>query len=251
MGPIEEDHSSGLKKTIGGVIVLPSGHKMIRLKREPKPITKIRAKMCCTCQECTILCPRNAIGHAISPAKMMTYSWMMDDIVRRIEENDLDEFAEQMVFESLLCCQCGVCEQYACIFGLAPNKVYAMIKAAIQRAGLQKYDFKKMPQYDGPWFNYRKLPALVYARKLELEHYITKTEFKPLGSIEPKEVRISLGQHIGAPAQAVVKKGDTVRTGDLIGEIPSDSLGARVHASIDGTVADVSENDIVIRGGKG
>ena len=64
----------------------------------------------------------------------------------------------------------------------------------------------------------------------------------------PRKVRIPLRQHIGAPATAVVKAGDNVRTGDVIGEIAENALGARVHASIDGRVEAVLENCIVIGG---
>ena len=248
MGPIGDVNDS-IDKRIGGVIVLPADHTMIRLKREPVRITKQRAKMCCTCQECTILCPRNAIGHPISPAKMMTYSWFIDEIIRKIEAHDIDEFIERMVFESLLCCQCGVCEQYACIFGLAPNKVYALVKSAIGRAGL-KFDFSKAPVNEHALFEHRKLPALTYARKLGLEPYLGHTGFEPLGSFMPSRVRVPLKQHLGAPAVAVVKTGDRVKTGDVIGEIPEKGLGARVHASIDGRVEMVSESGIVIGSGR-
>jgi hypothetical protein len=33
-----------------------------------------------------------------------------------------------------------------------------------------------------------------------------------------------------------------VKKGDLIGEIPDGALGARIHASIDGTVESVGDN---------
>ena len=232
-------------KRCGGVIVLPVDHIMVILKNQPVRITKHRAKMCCTCQECTILCPRNAIGHAISPAKMMSYSWFVDEIIRKIEAHDLNEFTEKMIFESLLCCQCGICEQYACIFGLSPNKVYALIRDAIRRAGLT-YDFSKMAMHDGAMYPYRKLPALTYARKLDLERYLVHTDLAPAGSFMPVRVKIPLRQHIGAPAAAVVQKGDTVTKGDVIGEIPEGKLGARVHASIDGRVGEVTGEYIVI-----
>ena len=184
------------------------------------------------------------MGHPIFPAKNMSYSWFIDDTLRRIENNDLDPFTEVMISEALLCCQCGVCEQYACIFGLSPNKVYAMIQDAIAKAGL-KFDFSDRP-IDGKTFEYRKIPALTYARKLELEKYLVHTGFNPLGSYMPEKVSIPLSQHIGAPAEPVVKAGDMVKTGDLIGEIPSGALGARIHASIDGSVEEVSDKHIVI-----
>jgi Na+-translocating ferredoxin:NAD+ oxidoreductase RnfC subunit len=249
MGPIVSADDS-VTKTIGGVIVLPADHTLIKLKCEPVRVTKLRAKMCCTCQECTILCPRNALGHPISPAKMMTYSWHIDEIIRRIEHHELDSFTEQMIVEALLCCQCGLCEQYACIFGLAPNKVYALVRDAIGRSGLQ-IDFSEKPAHEGEMFNYRKLSTMALARKLDLERYIVHTEFKPSGSLMPKTVRIPLLQHIGVPAVPVVNAGDMVKTGDTIGEIPDGKLGARVHASIDGRVGNVTETYIEISAGNG
>lgn len=233
-----------IAKTMGGVIVLPSDHTMILLKKQPVRITKQRAKMCCTCQECTILCPRNAMGHPIFPGKNMSYSWYIDETLRRIENNELDPFMEQMISEALLCCQCGICEQYACIFGLSPNKVYAMIKNAITKAGL-KFDFSNRP-LDDKTFEYRKIPALTYARKLGLEPYIVHTDFEPLGSYIPEKVHIPLCQHLGVPAEPVVKAGDIVKTGDLIGEIPSGALGARIHSSIDGRIEKVTDKHIII-----
>ena len=55
----------------------------------------------------------------------------------------------------------------------------------------------------------------------------------------PAQVVVPLSQHIGAPAQAVVKAGDRVKCGDVIGEIPEQGLGARIHASMDGVVKSV------------
>jgi len=236
-----------ITKTIGGVIVLPADHVVIRLKRQPVRVTKLRARMCCTCQECTILCPRNALGHPISPAKMMTYSWHIDEIIRKIEHHDLDDFTKQMVSEALLCCQCGLCELYACIFGLAPNKIYALVNDAIKRSGL-KFDLANMVMHEGSMFNYRKLPALTLARKLCLERYLVHTGFEPLGSLMPKTVSIPLSQHIGVPAEPIVKAGDKVETGMLIGKIPDGKTGACVHASIDGRIRDVTGRYIVIDG---
>ncbi|MDA8165917.1 MAG: electron transport complex subunit RsxC [Desulfobacteraceae bacterium] len=51
----------------------------------------------------------------------------------------------------------------------------------------------------------------------------------------PDELEIILGQHIGAPCTPLVKKGDTVAEGDLIGEVTK-GLGSPIHASSAGTV---------------
>lgn len=51
----------------------------------------------------------------------------------------------------------------------------------------------------------------------------------------PKQVIIPLGQHIGAPAQAVVKKGDIVKVGTLIAK-SGGFVSANIHSSVSGKV---------------
>ena len=47
---------------------------------------------------------------------------------------------------------------------------------------------------------------------------------------------------LGKPAEALCKVGDSVKAGQLIAEIPEGALGARVHASITGTVESVGDS---------
>lgn len=54
---------------------------------------------------------------------------------------------------------------------------------------------------------------------------------------QPSRVAIPLQQHIGAPCKPLVTKGDTVKTGQMIGE-PVGVMSAAVHASISGQVVD-------------
>lgn len=54
----------------------------------------------------------------------------------------------------------------------------------------------------------------------------------------PKTVTIPLSQHIGAPAIAVVNKGDSVKVGDLIGK-SGGFISANVHSSVSGTVKSI------------
>ena len=56
----------------------------------------------------------------------------------------------------------------------------------------------------------------------------------------PPRVIIPLSQHIGAPAKAVVAKGDHVRIGQVIGEAGG-FVSAPVHASVSGTVVAVDD----------
>ncbi|MGL1901524.1 MAG: electron transport complex subunit RsxC [Fibrobacterales bacterium] len=56
----------------------------------------------------------------------------------------------------------------------------------------------------------------------------------------PKQVSIPLSQHIGAPASALVKKGDTVKVGTPIGQAAG-FISANIHSSVSGTVAKIEE----------
>lgn len=56
----------------------------------------------------------------------------------------------------------------------------------------------------------------------------------------PETVRIPMSMHIGKPAKVAVKRGDTVKVGQLIGEADG-FISAPVHSSVSGTVAKIEE----------
>ena len=65
------------------------------------------------------------------------------------------------------------------------------------------------------------------------------TESKPIEDIDiPKRVVVPLQQHLGAPSEAIVKKGDEVRTGQPISEAKG-FVSVPSHASITGKVTAV------------
>lgn len=59
-------------------------------------------------------------------------------------------------------------------------------------------------------------------------------------AVLPKQVIIPLAQHIGAPAAAVVAKGDEVKVGTLIAKA-NGFVSANIHSSVSGKVAKVDE----------
>ena len=87
---------------------------------------------------------------------------------------------------------------------------------------------------------FRKVPVSQLIARLGLSDYDAEAPFVP-GDYAPKRVRIPLKQHAGAPASPVVREGQAVRRGELIGDIPAGQLGARVHASIGGRVTAISD----------
>jgi electron transport complex protein RnfC len=56
----------------------------------------------------------------------------------------------------------------------------------------------------------------------------------------PEHVIVPLHQHTGAPAEAVVQKGDEVKAGQLIGQAKG-YVSANIHASICGTVKEIKD----------
>ncbi len=61
---------------------------------------------------------------------------------------------------------------------------------------------------------------------------------------DPQVVVIALQQHIGAPCEPLVKKGDSVEVGQRIGE-PVSFISAPVHSSVSGIVKDVVSKEIL------
>ncbi|HWP97132.1 MAG TPA: electron transport complex subunit RsxC [Syntrophomonadaceae bacterium] len=73
------------------------------------------------------------------------------------------------------------------------------------------------------------------------ETHKTPTEGKAIESNAlPLKVILPVSQHIGAPAVPIVKKGDTVKKGQLIAEGRA-PVSSNVHATISGKVAEVSD----------
>ena len=55
----------------------------------------------------------------------------------------------------------------------------------------------------------------------------------------PEHVVIPMSMHIGAPAEPVVKKGDTVMVGTVIGKAGG-FVSANIYSSVSGTVQDIA-----------
>ena len=79
-------------------------------------------------------------------------------------------------------------------------------------------------------------------RGVHAPHLKNTAGHKPEILPTPAEVRIPMLMHMGAPAKPVVKVGDEVKVGQLIGEAAG-FVSAPVHASVSGKVKSVSEFD--------
>ncbi len=227
MGPLASpDAENVVTRTLGGVLVLPASHTLVRHAELPMEQARTRAKsVCIQCRTCTDLCPRHLLGHPIYPHLTM----------RAFASGN------RLEASAMLCMECGICELYACPMGLNPRRVQQQQKAALRSAGEKPvFQLKDPPALA----EYLQAPsgrvlARIQAACYDIPVPDTATE------VSAPLVCIPLKQHIGVPASPCVAAGDRVQRGDTIGRMADGALGADVHASICGTVVKI-ENGIVV-----
>ena len=230
MGPLApEGGESVVTKTLGGVLVLPREHTLVRHAELSMEQARVRARSACIqCRTCTDLCPRHLLGHPIYPHLTMRAF---------AAGNRLEPSA-------MLCMECGVCELYACPMGLNPRRIQQTQKAQLRAAN------------ERPSFALQAPPALAEYHQAPSGRVLARINAAKYDMPVPDEaieastdlVCIPLKQHIGAPAEACVAVGDAVRRGDVIGRMADGALGADVHASICGKVERIENGVVVIRG---
>ncbi len=220
-----------VQKATSGIVVLPSDHPVILKKKlEIRDIVRRAKAACIQCFYCTEMCPRYLLGHRLEPHKIMrsaSYGRADTDILT----------------QAILCCECGICELYACPMFLSPREMNAILRLKFGEEGVSwpgpERELEAYSTREG-----RKIPMSRLISRLGIREYdrpAPLVEMKP----EPGQVRIPLSQHTGIPASPVVKAGDTVEKGQLVGEIPEKRLGARVHASIRGRVTRIDDSVVI------
>ncbi|EFI41984.1 electron transport complex subunit RsxC [Peptoniphilus sp. oral taxon 386] len=76
---------------------------------------------------------------------------------------------------------------------------------------------------------------------VHMDEHKTLTEHVPIERMpDPEIVYIPMSQHIGAPCSPVVKKGDIVKVGQVVGNSEA-YISAAVHASVSGTVKSIEK----------
>ena len=153
-----------------------------------------------------------------------------------------------MFLNTFFCSSCGLCENYSCPQGLSPRSLIADYKAGLRKAGVKvPGDAALSPVKESR--EYRKVPEERLAARLGLSGYDKDAPLQPDDYWRKEQhihkVKIMLGQHIGIPAAATVKKGDTVNIGECIAR-PAEGLSVGIHASVDGVVQEVSGSFITI-----
>lgn len=236
-GPMTGRIVSGFEtvtKTSNAVLVMPSNAYIV-LKRSSKIQVDMKRAMaaCCQCQMCTDLCPRHLLGHPIQPHAFMrsASSGVTSDI--------------EPYMGTMFCSQCGLCEMYSCFQSLSPRTLIGECKSGLRKNGVPIPKGIEAKPTDLQRDN-RRVPMSRLTARLGLSKYNVPAPLKD-ELLMPAQVKIQLTQHIGAPCAAVVKAGDSVAAGQVIGTADNSKLGVNIHASITGTVVDVNDKFVTIK----
>lgn len=220
-------------KTTNAVLVLPESLPLVQKKLSKTAIDMKRAmSACCQCSYCTSLCPRNLLGHPIDPSAFMyaASNGITNDAVPYLN--------------SAFCSGCGLCEMYSCGQGLSPRMLLTACKSSLRAKGVKPPKSPEMHFVDNARPN-RMIPLSRLRSRLGLDPY-NKSAPVAEKEIKVKKLKILLSQHIGAPATAIVSKGDKVEAGQIIAAAAENALSVNIHASLSGTVAEVNNKSITI-----
>lgn len=236
MGPLLYNKESYVTKKTKGLVVLPEDHDLIGKKNHEMRAAKTWNKSACEqCRMCTDLCPRALLGHSTVPHKM----------VRAMSVSNIVPLEE--VTASQTCCQCNLCEYFSCPAGINPKMANTYFMVKLRSEGIRhvpRDSFKPHSMRD-----YRLVPSKRLMGRINILDYDKPAPLEEEMEYMPEVVGISLGAHVGAPAEALVKVGDKVTCGQKIAQTADDKLGASVHSSIDGVVESVTRGVILIRRG--
>ncbi|NLC31723.1 MAG: hypothetical protein GX781_00285 [Clostridiales bacterium] len=227
---LQQGEAAVVTKTCGGILVFPKEHLLVNRAELSIAHMRSRAKTCCIqCRYCTDLCPRFLLGHPIYPHLTMR-SFAMDG---KPEPS------------AVLCMECGICELFACPMGLSPRRIQQLEKEALCTQS-SDMSFSMIKSQQDTRLG-RQVPSQRMAARVDVDQYEFDTP-QEVYTVAPGQVNIPLKQHIGVSAKAAVSQGEHVRCGQVIGIMQGESLGAYVHASIDGVVGEVSDAVLIIGG---
>lgn len=230
---MEQAAEAVVTKTTSGLLVLPEDSALGNANKVSLLHMKNRAASACIqCSYCTQLCPRNLLGHPLEPHKIMRKMAIGNDVTQLLDDPDIRSAS--------LCCQCGVCELYACPMGLQPRRVNGILKDALAKAAI-RYPKGEGAREVPAERKLRRIPTKRAASRAGVLQYMGNT-LDQLLECQPEEVKLMLNQQIGTPGQPVVGIGDHVTAGQLVAKCPDGKMGANLHASITGKVTALGDS---------
>lgn len=219
-------------KTSNAILVMPENHYVVTRRQVKTSIGMKRAmSACCQCRMCSDLCPRRQLGYPIEPSEFM----------RAASSGTVSNTAAML--NTFFCSQCGVCEMFACNQLLSPKTLIGEYKNLLRQNGV------KMPARELREVSDKRKDRLVSMGRLTARLNLTK--YNKDANLDEKKidtnrVKIMMSQHIGAPAEPIVKAGDNVKAGDIIGKAKDNALSVNIHASVSGKAVEVNAKYIVI-----
>ena len=195
-------------------------------------MSRIGKSACDQCSYCTEFCPRYLLGYDVQPHKVMRSLGFT-----LAGSSNWNQWAE-------LCCACGICTLYAC-----PGS--ALSQRGVRRGQGQPEGRRHQvhagearvgaPDEGIPAYSAVDAAEAARPRGLGVRRAVSRAP-----SPSPAKVRIKLKQHAGVPATPIVGVGDAVRRGQPLARVGERELGATIHASIDGTVREMTKDAIDI-----
>jgi len=232
MGQTTDDLDTPVTKTSTGVVILPRDHHIIERKLKPNKIqAKIGKSACDQCRYCTEYCPRFLLGYAVEPHQVMrTLAFTATG-------------AEYFNQWAAMCCSCGLCTLFSCPEELYPKEACDDAKTEMRRAQIKwtgPMDPQPHPMLDG-----RRVPVKTLTKKLHVQDYDLPAPLMPQ-TISPTRLVLPLKQSAGTACLPKVKAGDRVTANQVIGEPAPNALGAILHAPLNATVREVTDQEIIL-----
>jgi Na+-translocating ferredoxin:NAD+ oxidoreductase RnfC subunit len=223
----------GLGKADGGLIVLAADHPLITQGAQSIEHVVAGAKsLCIQCSMCTEMCPRFLIGHQIRPHRVMR------SVATGSGSTDL--------LDALLCCECGICELFACPMGLSPRRMNIWVKGMLRAQGATVQD-TTVHEDQTDMREYRRIAQSRLIDRLELDEY--PTHLDGVVRIDPARVVVPTRHGVGMASEPVVAAGEAVTEGQVIARVGFEQVGCLVHASVSGTVTEATADHITIENG--
>jgi Na+-translocating ferredoxin:NAD+ oxidoreductase RnfC subunit len=233
MGETTDNLDRPVTKTTTGIVVLPRNHPIIERKLKPaQSQAKIGKSACDQCRYCTEYCPRFLLGYAVEPHQVMRSL--------AFTSTGADYWNQWAAF----CCSCGLCTLYACPEQLFPKEACDDAKAEMRKLAVKPAGPAKVQVH--PLREGRRVPIQSLMRRMKVKGYDRPTPWVE-SPLKWKQLVLPLKQSAGVPCQPVVKTGDVVKAGQLVGKPPENALGACLHAPMAGAVSEVTPERILLK----
>lgn len=234
MGKLVDPETAVIRKTTKGLLLFPETHSIVQRKKMPLSMSLKRASAaCCNCSMCSDVCPRYLLG----------YNIRVDKTLRAASHQEVQN--SESFLQSALCCGCGVCTVIGCQQMLNPQAISMEVKGLLGKNGFRRTN-NIAPEAVRPERESRLVSSSKLIDRLGIRRFVRDYVERKYIEFEPEKVTIPLSQHVGKPASPIVKTGDKVSVGMPIAKTDENALGAVIHASIDGTVAEITGSHIVI-----